>query len=155
LRKINHYVDERQAIAEKLSLELSLLKGLTVPATRDKCRHVYYVWCARHDSIVTKVNRSIIVQALVAEGLPVSEGYVKPLYMLPVFQRKIAIGSNGWPFNLTKRSYYKGMCPVAEMMDESELIEFPICSFQMNNQELELVIQAFRKVYRQLDQLVN
>jgi perosamine synthetase len=87
--------------------------------------------------------------------LPISEGYVKPLYMLPVFQRRIAIGRNGWPFTLTNRRYEKGMCPVVERMDEHELIEFCTCSFQLNEDELSLVIEAFHKVYSQLDVLAD
>ena len=151
LRKVDVLVNERQAIAERLSTELSGLKGLTVPMVRADCRHVYYVWCARHDAASAGVSRASVARALAAEGLPISEGYVKPLYLLPAFQQRIAIGRQGWPFTLSERRYEKGLCPVAERMDEHELIEFCTCSFQLNEEELNNVIKAFHKVYSQLD----
>jgi perosamine synthetase len=153
LRKVDVLVTERQAIAERLTSELSGLKGLTVPAVRAGCRHVYYVWCARHDVKVAGVSRATVARALAAEGLPISEGYVPPLYLLPAFQQRIAIGRQGWPFTLTERRYEKGLCPVAELMDEHELIEFCICSFQLKEYELNKVIEVFHKVYGQLDAL--
>lgn len=155
LLKVDKLVNERQAVAERLSSELKELKGLTVPQVRHNCRHVYYVWCARHDAAAAGVSRATVARALAAEGVPISEGYVKPLYMLPVFQRRIAIGRNGWPFTLTERRYEKGMCPVVERMDEHELIEFCTCSFQLNEDELSRVIEAFHKVYSQLDVLAD
>lgn len=155
LRKVDLLVNERQAIAERLSTELSGLKGLTVPMVRADCRHVYYVWCARHDAASAGVSRASVARALAAEGLPISEGYVKPLYLLPAFQQRIAIGRQGWPFTLTERRYEKGLCPVAERMDEHELIEFCTCSFQLKEEELTNVIKAFQKVYSQLDSLVE
>jgi perosamine synthetase len=155
LLKVDQLVEERQAIAERLTSSLQGLKGITPPVVRQDCRHVYYVWCARHDAAAAGVSRATVARALAAEGLPISEGYVKPLYMLPVFQRRIAIGRNGWPFTLTNRRYEKGMCPVVERMDEHELIEFCTCSFQLNEDELSLVIEAFHKVYSQLDVLAD
>jgi perosamine synthetase len=155
LRKIDMLVNERQAIAERLSTELQGLKGLITPMVRHECRHVYYVWCARHDAEVAGVSRATVARALAAEGLPLAEGYVKPLYMLPAFQRRVAIGRNGWPFTLTERRYDMGLCPVAERMDEHELLEFCSCSYQLKQDELTHVIEAFRKVYCQLDVLAD
>jgi len=155
LRKVDRLVDERQVIAERLSTELQGLKGLTTPMVRHDCRHVYYVWCARHDAAVAGVSRATIAHALVAEGVPIAEGYVKPLYMLPAFQQRVAIGRHGWPFTLTERRYDKGLCPVAELMDEHELIEFCTCSFELKEDELSSVIDAFQKVYSQLDVLAD
>ena len=155
LRKVDLLVSERQAIAERLSKELSGLKGLTVPTVRADCRHVYYVWCARHDAASAGVSRASVARALAAEGLPIFEGYVKPLYLLQAFQQRIAIGRHGWPFTLTEQFYEKGLCPIAERMYEHELIEFCICSYQLKEEELTNVIKAFHKVYGQLDALVE
>lgn len=155
LRKADGLVDERHVVAKRLSLELQGLPGFYPPVELDGCRHVYYVWCARHDAKAAGVSRATVVRALAAEGLPVSEGYVKPLYMLPVFQRRTAIGRDGWPFTLTERRYEKGLCPVAERMDEQEMIGFCTCSYELKEAELDLVVDAFRKVYGQLDVLAD
>ena len=63
-------------------------------------------------------------KALEAEGFPNTEGYVKPLYLLPAFQKRMALGRNGFPFTLTEKTYHKGMCPIAERMYEKEILFF-------------------------------
>ncbi len=153
LRKIDRLVDEREAISQRLSRELANLPGLTPPVVRSGCRHVYYVWMASYDESVTGVPRKLIVEALNAEGIPAAGGYVDPLYLLPAFQQRIAIGRNGWPFTLTEREYGRGLCPVSERLHDREIIEFCVCSHQLGEIELAAVIAGFQKVFANLDAL--
>ena len=44
--------------------------------------------------------------------MPTYAGYLRPLYLLPLFQKRIAFG--GYPFNLSDVQYPKGLCPVSE-----------------------------------------
>jgi len=155
LKKADQLVAEREEIANRLTSGVTGLPGLIPPAVREGCRHVYYVWAARYDAAKTGVSRELIAKALNAEGVPIWEGYVQPLYLLPAFQRRIAIGRDGFPFNLTERIYSKGLCPVAEHMYESELLEFCICSFDLSPTATDGVIQAFRKVFDQIDELAS
>ena len=58
--------------------------------------------------------------ALEAEGLEgLTNGY-QNIHLLPMYQNKIAYGSNGFPWNseICKReiSYEEGICPVAEKL---------------------------------------
>jgi len=153
LAKIDTLVQERQVIAEKLTQATRGLPGLTPPVVREDCRHVYYVWMAKYDARATGVPREKVAAALVAEGVPIVEGYLTPLYMLPVFQQRKAIGREGWPFTLSERRYGQGLCPVAERLQNEELLEFCTCSYQLGEQELDLSIRAFEKVFSNLDQL--
>ncbi len=153
LKKAEALVARRQRIADRMSDALRGLPGLTVPVVRDGCRHVYYVWAARYDAAATGVSRQAIAAALTAEGCPNSLGYVQPLYMLPVFQRRIAIGRDGFPFTLTNRSYAPGLCPVAERMHQTELLEFHPCSYELEDGEVDAVIASFHKVFASLDAL--
>jgi dTDP-4-amino-4,6-dideoxygalactose transaminase len=153
LKKADRLVDDRVRIADALSTATRGLSGLTPPLVREGCRHVYYVWAARYDADATGVPRSTIAEALNAEGVPVWEGYLEPLYMLPAFQRRIAIGRDGWPFTLTDRSYARGLCPVAERLYEREILEFAICSHALAAPDLDRVIAAFHKVFARLDAL--
>ena len=155
LKKIDRLVDGRVEIADRLTAATRGLPGLTPPVVRDGCRHVYYVWAARYDATVTGISRATIAKALNAEGVPIWEGYTKPLYMLPAFQRRIAIGRNGWPFSLTDRRYEHGLCPVAEQLYKDELIEFCICSFALSGVEQAAVIEAFHKVFDNLPALAR
>ncbi|MDI1344758.1 MAG: DegT/DnrJ/EryC1/StrS family aminotransferase [Pseudolabrys sp.] len=147
LAKVDRVVDGREAIANRFSLELGGFPGVVPPQVRDDCRHVYYVWASRYDERVTGVPRDLFAKALAAEGVPVSVGYVAPLYLLPIFQKRIAIGREGFPFTLTNRSYRKGLCPVAERMHEKEILELHVCSWAFEPTEMQSVIDAFEKVY--------
>ena len=75
------------------------------------------------------------------------EGYVEPLYMLPLFQQRIGIGRDGFPFNLTDQRYEKGMCPVAERMHEREYAGYATCDFDIDDARLGAMIAAIRKVH--------
>ena len=137
----------RQRLAERLSDGLQDLEGLTVPKVRSGCRHVYYVWAARLEEARLGVSRARFSAALAAEGFPHGVGYVEPLYQLPAFQRRMAIGRDGWPFTLTDRKYARGLCPVTERMHYHELICFETCSHRIDGALADLLIEAVRKVH--------
>lgn len=153
LAKAERFVAARERIADTFTKRLGGVAGLTPPVVRSDCRHVYYVWIGKYDERATGVARDVYARALAAEGVPVSIGYVEPLYLLPLFQKRIAIGSNGWPFTLTNRSYAKGLCPVAERMHEREMLELHVCSWQFEDAEIDAVCDAFEKVSNNLAKL--
>jgi dTDP-4-amino-4,6-dideoxygalactose transaminase len=153
LKKIDRLVDARETIANRLTEATRGLPGLTPPLVRPDCRHVYYVWSARYDEVQTGVAREKVVAALAAEGLPVSQGYVEPLYWLPLFQQRKAIGRDGWPFTLTETTYERGLCPVVERLHEKELIEVHVCSHLFTEREQQAYVDGFQKVFSNLDAL--
>jgi perosamine synthetase len=155
LGKMHGLVSGRIAIADDLSRRLGALPGIVSPMVRPGCSHVYYVWSARIDPTRIGLSRGVLARALSAEGVPVSVGYVAPLYMLPIFRNRIAIGSKGWPFTLTDRSYQKGLCPVSERLHEEELLEIHVCSYALAPRELDSVVAAFEKVYEARESLVG
>ena len=146
LRKVDELVGIRQKLAEALSEGVKDLEGVKIPIVRPGCRHVYYVWAVRLGEELG-INRRIFSEALSQAGFPHSNGYVRPLYLLPAFQRRIAIGREGWPFTLTERQYGKGLCPVAERMHEKELLCFEPCAFRVDAKSLKALINAFRSVH--------
>jgi len=153
LSKASNLISKRIEIASRMSKEISELPGFTVPKIRKNCSHVYYVWAAKFNEELVGVSRELFAMALEAEGCPISIGYVEPLYYLPVFKKKIAIGSQGFPFNLTNREYHSGLCPVTESLYRKELIELHVCSYQLDDNELNKVIDAYKKVYELRDEL--
>lgn len=155
LKKAEELVGRREALSLRLSDGVRGLPGLTPPLVRDDCRHAFYLWGARYDENASGVSRQTVARALEAEGVPVWQGYVTPLYLLPLFQRRIAIGREGFPFNLTDRDYSAGLCPVAERCHESELLELSVCSFELTDDEMSGIINAFDKVFSNLSALSN
>jgi len=153
LKKIDFHVEERERFARIINAEVAGLPGLTPPVVRKECRHVYYLWAMRYDQKEMGISRETFLKALQAEGLPFSAGYVRPLYLLPLFQRKIATGSEGFPFTLTERTYDKGICPVVERMHFEELLAFVLCNWQLDDESCEQIGRAIAKVHKYKDEL--
>ena len=155
LAAVEEHVGRRQLLAERLSEGLSGLSGVTVPSARAGCRHVYYGWVPRYDAALAGPSRNTFAQALRAEGFPCSEGYLRPLYLLPLFQHRRALGRDGFPFTLTERRYDKGLCPAAERLHEKEIIVFEPCAYGVDDALTERLVEAFRKVHAARDELVG
>jgi perosamine synthetase len=153
LKKLDHFVATRQRIAGRLSFGLQSLSGLRIPVVRPNCTHVYYVYPLVLDARALGVSRDRIQAALNAEGIPVSNRY-QNLHLLPTFQRKIAYGSKGFPWtsDICKRDvdYSKGICPVAEELNDSTFLGFGICAYDLGEPEVDLIVQAFKKVWANL-----
>lgn len=147
LAKVDERVAARETLARRLSDGIRDLEGFTPPLVRGGCRHVYYAWATRVDEATLGVTREQISRALEAEGFPHGVGYVRPLYRLPVFQRRIAIGRDGFPFGLTTRRYEGPVCPVAERMYARELMLFETCTYEVSEDTAEKLVAALRKVH--------
>jgi perosamine synthetase len=156
LKKLNHLVATRQRIAGRLSMGLQALSGLRTPVVQPDCTHVYYYYPMILDVQALGVSRDKIHAALNAEGVPVGNRY-QNLHLLPIFQRKIAYGSKGFPWtsDICKRDvdYSKGICPVAEELNDSTYLGFGVCVYDLSDQDVDLIVQAFKKVWSSLDQL--
>jgi dTDP-4-amino-4,6-dideoxygalactose transaminase len=148
LKKAPSLVARRAAVADKLSQSLAGLEGITVPQLRAGCRHSYYVWAARYDERSVGVSRHLFSKALTAEGFPHAAGYIRPLYHLPLFRHRRAIGDKGFPFSGHPPSYGAGMCPVAERLHKEEWLLVEICAHEFDDEEIDMVAGAFRKVHR-------
>lgn len=147
LTESERHVGRRIAIAERLSERLGNLEGVRVPSVRSGCRHVYYTWAARLDERALGVSRDLFCRALEAEGFPIAQGYVRPLYLLPIFQNRLGVGRDGFPFTLTDRVYEKGLSPVTERLHERELMFFETCAFDLGNDDVDRLAAAFHKVH--------
>lgn len=147
LKKVEAQVERRERIAGALTAALEGLNGVVAPTVRAGCRHVSYVYAMKYDPEVVGVSRELFSQALTAEGFPNFVGYVEPLYLLPIFQRRIAMGSAGFPFTLTERRYERGLCPVAESLHGAQFLCFQTCFYEIGDVELEQLCRAMRKVY--------
>lgn len=148
LAQIDELVERAESIAKRLSEGTSNLGGFTVPSVREGCRHNYFMWSAKIDPAQLGASRNAFSRALTAEGLPNAQGYVEPIYRIPMFQRRIAIGRDGFPFNLSDRTYPEGLCPVAEAMRDTNLLQFQPVSWDADDDQVEMMIEAIRKVHR-------
>ena len=153
LEDIEDHVRKREVLAQSLSEAVVGIDGVLAPHVRDGCRHVYYVWAAQVDQDALGVSRTTFSQALAAEGVPNFEGYIAPLYLLPLFQQRIAMGRDGFPFNQSDVIYEKGMCPVVEDMKYNKLLGFEPCIYDLSDREIKQIQNAFSKVAENIDDL--
>lgn len=153
LANADAHVEARERIAKRLTDGLRGLEGLTPPVTRDGCRHNFYVWMMKVDENALGLSRALFSEALSAEGFPHATGYVAPLYRLPMFRERIAIGRDGWPFTLTDRTYDDLHCPVTEDMHNRRALLFEPCAYDLSDADIDKMIAAVRKVHAGRDQL--
>ena len=150
LKKLKHLVDLRIHAADRLSAGLKNLKGLKVPLVKPNCTHVYYIFPMTLDPILLGVPRDRILAALEAEGVPALAGGYQNVHLLPLYQKKIAYGSKGYPWingsQVSTVSYRKGICPVAEKLQDETYLGLSFCSHRFNDAEIDLVIAGFQKV---------
>jgi perosamine synthetase len=157
LKKLTSLVATRRRIAQRLDAGLRGLHGLRTPIVEDGCEHVYYVYPLILNPDAVGVSREKIAGALQAEGVSCLAAGYQNVHLLPMYQRKIAYGSSGFPWtsDICRRevSYGKGICPVAEGLHDSTFLGLAICVYEFPDDEVDAVVGAFRKVWDNLDTL--
>jgi dTDP-4-amino-4,6-dideoxygalactose transaminase len=150
LRKLERLLQPRIAAAGYLTERLAPLPAITTPVVRPGVRHGFYVYAIRYDASRTGIPRDRFALALQAEGVPIYQGYVRPLYLEPLYQRRIAFGRDGFPFTYEgykgSVSYEPGICPVTERMHFEELLYTNICHADITRADLDDFVAAFQKV---------
>lgn len=151
LKNLDSIVARRVQIASILMSQLSDCTGLVTPYLAPDRTHSFYTFAMQiPDEVDTGVSRSDIASALKAEGVPVSEGY-QNIHLLPIYQKKIAFGSKGFPwnseFNKNDISYEKGICPIAEKFHDKTVLALGLCTYDFTDAEIDQIAKAFRKVW--------
>ena len=157
LKKMNSFVSSRQKSAELLTEQIEGIPFIQTPKIFKNCTHGYYMYPMILDTKNMGISRSIIKKALEAEGVQgLAEGYIN-IHMYPMYQQKIAYGSNGFPWNsdICKRniSYEKGICPIAENLHDNTYLAFENCDWDLTEKDIELMGISFKKVFSNLDSL--
>ena len=162
LRKLKKLVLERIENVKYLEKKLQNLPCLNIPPVRKNVQHVYYVHPLLFNQESTSLHRNTFIDAvkaelpstLMREDSPVllSYGYVKPLYLQPIYQQKICFGD--YPFNLTNRVYKKGDCPTCEDLHFNTLISHEFMRPSMQHKDLDDVVKAFEKVWENKEELI-
>ncbi len=147
LKKLERLLAARLHACEYLTRGLRGIPGITPPVVHEGVTHGFYVYAIRYDESSFGVPRKVFAAALRAEGIPLAEGYVEPLYLQPMYQKRIALGSAGAPFSYGSAvDYSKGICPVTERMHERELLVLSMCHANVTERDLDDVVQAFHKL---------
>jgi perosamine synthetase len=117
LTRLESIAAKRARLGNLLTENIAKLPGIVPHQVHAQDRAVYWFYMFSMRPASFRCNRSEFVRALVAEGAPVTGGYIKvPLYGEPVFQ-KHAFFAGRWPvkeMGLTTMDFSKHRCPEAE-----------------------------------------
>jgi len=152
--KLDQLTAWRVGLAEHLSELLAGIDCLLAPVVHPKATHVYFTYPMRFDAERAGIPRDLFVRALAAENLPISAGYVKPIYLYPVFQhppRKSVPALYG----RERPDYSAGLCPVAERMYERELLLTDVCRYPLTTDEVDVFVAGIKRILDAKDWLVG
>ncbi len=146
-----------------IEARLSSIPAISPPAVRQNAQHAYYVHACRFDNKIAGIHRDTFINAVRAElphhelreqeGVKLGAGYVKPLYLQPMFRHRMAYGSQGYPFSLSNIEYQPGMCPVSEHMHFEEVFTHEFILPSMQQSDIDDVADAFEKVWENRHEL--
>jgi perosamine synthetase len=158
LAKLDDLLAVRRLLGSRLASRLAGLPGVTPAAVARECTHSYYVFPVRvSPDALDGVDRDGLARALEAEGIPVGRGYVRPIYLQPIYRERIARGGRGCPWTCGhwqgEVSYEKGICPVTERLYEHELLLLDVTRSPLTERDVDDVADAFEKVFEHLDEL--
>ncbi|MBN2309391.1 MAG: DegT/DnrJ/EryC1/StrS family aminotransferase [Candidatus Hydrogenedentes bacterium] len=151
LSRLDEQIRHRQRAAQFLSDRLGPIEGVA-PLVQD-CRttlHGYHLYMFRYDEQAAGLPRNAFVEALAAEGVPVSTGYSYPLYRNPMFVEKRFINGSfplGTPYH--DDMDYAGFaerCPVAERACAHEAVWIPQEVFLGDDSDMDDIAGAIEKV---------
>jgi perosamine synthetase len=159
LRKLDELNVIRIGLAGILSERLQEYDFLTTPLVRQNCSHVYYLYPLRFHRDRIGISRETFVKAMQVEGISLTQGYVKPIYLEPMYQKKIAYGARGCPFRCPWYdglvSYDRGLCPTAERLHFEEFIITDICKYPNGEREVNEFVEAVKKIADNVHELVK
>jgi len=155
LAKLNENNRVRTDNTNYLYEHLACLPGITVPQFHES--EIPHVFSVLYDAEATGVERSKIIAALRAEGIPVGSGYLKTMYENQIFLKKVAYGREQCPWNCHladfKKDYRSGDCPVAEKLLRESFIWFYHINRPNGIEDMKDVVRAFNKVFENIEVL--
>ncbi|MBU4462039.1 DegT/DnrJ/EryC1/StrS family aminotransferase [Patescibacteria group bacterium] len=157
LKKLKKLNQQRIVLADYLTEKLKEFLWLVAPQVDKKSVHVYYVYPFRFLGKGIGIKRETFAKAMGAEGFYIHQGYQKPLYLIPIYQKKEIYPHSKFPFISKdypqKVVYKKGICPVAERMYEKEYLSTAICQPPKTKKEIDLFVKAIEKIEENIEDL--
>ncbi len=168
LKKLPLLLDQRRENVAYLENGLKDINFIQLPKVREDCTHSYYSHGLKFDNELAGFKREKFVAAIKAElapselreseGVLISSGYVKPLYLQSLYQKQTGFGKANYPFddpaNKTSMRYERGTCPITEGLHYNSFISHELMRPGMRKQDLNDVINAFQKVAENKEELI-
>jgi dTDP-4-amino-4,6-dideoxygalactose transaminase len=152
LARLDEQTDRRDANARYLDEKLAAIPGITPQARPDYAtRNAQHLYVFHYDKTIFGVTRARFIEALVAEGIPASSGYVLPLYKQPLFEQK-----HFGPYTAVCAREYRGLhLPVVERICGDEGAWLTQNLLLGTREDIDEIAEAFAKVYAHCGDLVR
>jgi dTDP-4-amino-4,6-dideoxygalactose transaminase len=131
---------------------LAGMSGLSAQRITHPDTFAAYTAAFRWDADATGVSRDAVAMALRKEGIPVATGVGRLMSDHPMFLRKVAYGSNGWPFSESV-DYDPARLPVAHRVHDREYLGFFLMGWPNAASDMDDIARAFAKISAQLPAL--
>ncbi|MCD4704842.1 DegT/DnrJ/EryC1/StrS family aminotransferase, partial [bacterium] len=155
LKKINKLNDPRIRLANYLTKELKKINWLDGAEILKNSTHTFYVYPIKFKKEIIKIKRETFVMAMKKEGFILGMGYIKPLYLMPLYQKKEIYPNSKFPFSELKVKYNRGICPVVERIYYKDLLISSICNSQRTKKDIDLFIKAIKKIENNIEELIK
>ncbi len=160
LTRIDEQIETRERNFTYLAQGLEEIDGVE-PFERDPrvTRWSIYYWNFRYkQEAFDDIPRNKFIEAVNAEGAPVSVGaHGRPIYQNPLFQSMA--GGQTWPIKCPSYDkpidYTKVYCPEAERIYQTEALSISHRCFLGDREDMDLILEAIRKVRENTDELRN
>ena len=150
LKKLGHLNETRIKYVEKLMVGVENIPFLKPLLPREDSFSTYYIFPMRYDESVAGKKRDEFVKALNAEGALFYQGYSRPLYLQPLYEKK-KLFKHGYPFSApinegTSQNYVKGLCEICEQLHFSEMIVNEHIRLPNTEEDIDDLIEVVQKV---------
>lgn len=162
LKKLDSELRVRQTYAKLYDDALGKFDFINTTSLRNRT-HSYYAQAFRFDELKAGISRKKFIEAVQAElmpvegreneGVPISGGYVKPLYLLPMFQNKTAYNKQNFGFK-ENVDYKQGLCPNVEKLHYKTLFSHDFTRSPLTLEDVQSVIEAYTKVCTNIHELI-
>jgi len=150
LKRLRHAVGRRQELAAQLAEALEGMHGITPLRPSAGCAPAWYVFPMRLTA--QQPSREVFVNKVQAFGVALTEGYVEPLYLQPLYQRRLAF-KHGYPWAApenrdTNADYSRGSCPVAELLHFKEMVICRLVRAPHRTRHMNVIACAIERALR-------
>lgn len=148
LDRLDDQTDTRDRNGRYLDGQLAQIPGIT-PQKRDpSCtRNAYHLYLFRYNQQVHGVPRNRFLDALAAEGVPVSSGYVLPLYKQSLFANKAFGPYTGYQNARPALDFGRLNLANVEAICSGEGAWIYQSVLLGTRDDMDDIVQAFKKVY--------
>ncbi|WP_257348953.1 DegT/DnrJ/EryC1/StrS family aminotransferase [Pseudalkalibacillus decolorationis] len=145
LKKLPFICEKRTKHGDEISMGIKDLKGIYSHKVNKNDTCTYWFYMFRIDEESFSCSRNEFAEALRAEGIPASAGYIpQVVYLNGLFQNKQAYINSHFPFELSSTVYKKGLCPEAEKILLTS-IRIPVSEFYTDD-DIRDIVNAIHKV---------